>query len=309
VARGCRGWPALTRSGTPFRASTLAGYRRELRERVYPEFGDRRLDVVTRGDVLALIGGMQTEGLSPSTVRNVVVPLRSLYRYAADHDWTARNPTRGVAMPGVSGVRRERLATPAEVRALLDALEECDRALWATAAYAGLRRGELQGLRWSDVDLDARLIRVRQAYSQVAASFGPPKTAAGRREVPIAEALAPFLAGHRERSGADAEGLVFARASLAGTVRGNATAPFSDQTVGRRAAAAWQRAGLEPLGMHEARHAFASSLLAAGVPMQVVSKLMGHTTIQVTLDLYGHLLPNGRRDALRRLDDFLEGAA
>ena len=302
---------ALSRSGTPYRASTINGYRRELRERVYPALGAKRLDAVTRGDVLALSGAMQAEGLAPTTVRNVIVPLRALYRYAGDHDWTTRNPTVGVAMPGVSGSRRDRFATPQEVRSLLAALDPRDRALWATAAFAGLRRGELMGLRWSDVDLDVGVLHVRQAYSPTAKRMGPPKTDAGRRTVPIAEPLAELLATHRGLSSSLGAELVFARGTLADANRGNRrsrNAPFSDSTVGVRAQRVWRAAGLEPLGMHEARHTFASSLLAAGVALKVVSALMGHTTIAVTADLYGHLLPGAGEDAIRQLDAFLSAS-
>lgn len=299
---------ALSRSGTAYRASTVQGYRRELRERIYPAIGDKRLDAVTRGDVLALSGGMQGEGLAPTTVRNTIVPLRALYRWAADHDITSKNPTRGLAMPGVSGSRRERFATPQEVRALLAALDPRDRALWATAAFAGLRRGELMGLRWSDVDLDAGTIRVEQAYSPLAKRMGPPKTKAGRRTVQIAAALAEHLAAHRELSRPLRAQLVFARGTLADANRGNRgdrKAPFSDSTVCVRAQRVWRAAGLEPLGLHEARHTFASSLLTAGVAMRRVSALMGHTTVAVTVDLYGHLLPGDGADAIAQLDRFL----
>lgn len=295
---------ALTRSGTAYRPATLAGYQQALREHVFPALGDRRVEAVTRGDVLALIGTLQTAGLSPSTVRNAIVPLRALYRHAGDHDWTQRNPTRGVAMPGVSGVRRERFATPAEVRALLEALPERDRAPWATAAYTGLRCGELQGLRWVDVDLDAAELWVTQAWDDVGKRMAPPKTRAGVRKVPITAALRRLLIEHEPRRCGE---LVFAKGSLAGRYRGPATAPFSDSAVTQRARAAWREAGLEPLGLHEARHTFASSCLAAGVPMKVVSELMGHTTIQVTVDLYGHLEPDARRAAIARLDEFLAG--
>lgn len=295
---------ALTRSGTSYRVSTLDGYRRELRAHVFPALGDRTLDSVTRGDVLELIGKLQREGRSPSTVRNVIVPLRALYRYAQDHEWTTRNPTRGVAMSGVSGAKRQRFAIPAEVLALLAALPERDRALWATAAYAGLRRGELIGLRRCDVDIDAGEIHVRQAYQQVAKAMGAPKTQTGARVVPISSALRPYLTAQVERSGALGAELVFARGTLSGGCRGPLLG-FSASAVQVRAKRAWRAAGLDPIGLHDARHSFASSLLAAGVSMKVMSSLLGHSSVQVTIDIYSHVAPNGRRHAIEQLDDFL----
>lgn len=137
---------ALSNRGEAYRPSTLRGYRRELRRHGYSALGSKRLDNVTRGDVLALIGRLQQDGLQPSTVRNVIVPLRALYRYAADHGWTTANPTYGIAIAGLAGSRRDRFATPQEALTLLAALEEADRPLWATAIFAGLRRGELMAL-------------------------------------------------------------------------------------------------------------------------------------------------------------------
>jgi integrase len=295
---------AVTRSGAPYRASTLSGYALALRQHVYPALGDRSLGEVTRGDVLALIGRLRTEGCAPASVRNAVTPLRVIFRYSNDHEWTLRNPTVRVQVAGLETARRERFPTPSEVRALLAGLEPQDRALWATAAYAGLRRGELMGLRCSDVDLAAGEIHVHQAYQVSARQMGSPKTASGARSVPISRALRPALEGQVRRAQAIGCELLFARGTLAGVNRG-AQLPFADRAVARRAHAAWRAAGLVPVGLHEMRHAFASALIGAGAVLKVVSALMGHTSIRTTLDIYGHLLPHGRSDAIELLDRLL----
>ena len=120
------------------------------------------------------------EGLQPSTIRNALMPLRAIYRYALALDEVAVNPTTGIQLPAVRG-RRERIAPPDEAARLIAVLPDTDRAIWATAMYAGLRAGELQALRAELVDLDANVIRVQWSWDpkagRVAQRAGP---AAGR---------------------------------------------------------------------------------------------------------------------------------
>jgi len=106
-------------------------------------------------------------GRAPQTVRNAVFPLRAIYRRALARSEVHLSPTQGLALPAVRR-RRDRVARPAEARALIAAAPQADRAVWATALYAGLRRGELQALRWSDVDLERGLIRVERSWDQKA---------------------------------------------------------------------------------------------------------------------------------------------
>lgn len=298
---------ALSNRTTAFRDTTVRGYVRELRGPVYERLGDRRLDDVTRGDVLALIGDLQREGRAPATVRNVLVPLRTLFRYAQDHGWVLHNPTRGVTVADVSRSRREEFVPAAGARALLAALPERDRPLWATAFYAGLRRGELMGLRWEDVDLGAAEIHVRRSYSPAEGRIVDTKTVGSRRTVPVPGVLLDELRAHHERRG-DAE-LVFARGSLAGSCRrGKAGEPFADQAVGERARAAWEAAGLEPVSLHVARHSYASMLVAAGVSQKRVQWLLGHSALSTT-DIYVHDDEPGAAEDVARLDSHVRAAA
>jgi integrase len=162
--------------------------------------------------------------------------------------------------------------------------------------YAGLRAGELQALRWEDVDKDK--IRVRRAYDPKAGEFVEPKSKAGRRSVPVPSVLRTFLLGHQLRQGRR-DGLVFGR---------DAEHPFTSSGVWRRAHTAWQRAGLDPITLHEARHTFASLMIAAGVNAKALSTYMGHSSITITYDRYGHLMPGNEDEAAALLDTYLERA-
>jgi integrase len=171
-------------------------------------------------------------------VRNTLMPLRVIFRRAVARGDLAVNPTTGLELPAVEGTR-ERIASPTEAEALLAALSERDRALWATAMYAGLRRGELLALRWEDVDLAAGVIHVERSWDAKEGVIAP-KSRAARRTVPIAGVLREQLVQHTLRSGRRS-GLVF------GT---SATQPFTPSNIRKRANATWARAGLDPIGLH-----------------------------------------------------------
>jgi integrase len=163
--------------------------------------------------------------------------------------------------------------------------------------YAGLRRGELLALRWEDVDLAAGVIHVERSWD-VKEGVVAPKSRAARRSVPIAGALREYLVQHALRSGRRA-GLVFATA---------AGQPFTPSNVRKRANAAWMRIGLAPIGLHECRHTFASLMIAAGVNAKALSAYMGHSSVTITYDRYGHLMPGNETEAAQLLDEYLARA-
>lgn len=166
------------------------------------------------------------------------------------------NPTTNLRLP-IADSRRERAASPREVRELLNALPPDLQALWATAALGGLRRGELRALRVADVDFPAvTAIRVSRGWDEVEGPIEP-KSQEGRRTVPVASALRRYLLEQKIRTGRDGDELLFGR---------TATEPFTPTHVRMRALATWAAANarrereglpaLEPLGLHEARHTF-----------------------------------------------------
>jgi integrase len=294
-----------TRSGHVYKPSVIRTYRQGLRDHVLPELGAHKLHEIQRRDLQDLADRLIAKGLDPSTVRNAIAPVRCIYRRAVARGELAVNPTSGLELAAPQG-RRERIADPAEAAALIAGLPDSDRALWAGAFFAGLRAGELQALRWEDVDLAGGLIRVERAYDPKAREYITPKSKAGKRTVPIPAVLRGFLVEHKLRSGRS-EGLVFGR---------GAHSPFTSSNVRRRAHTAWkhlnaERADLEleafaPIGLHEARHTFASLMIAAGVNLKALSTFMGHSSITITLDRYGHLLPGSEEEAAGLLDAYLE---
>jgi integrase len=192
--------------------------------------------------------------------------------------------------------RRERVASVDEAAALLAALPAFERALWATAFYAGLRLGELQGLDWSDVDFVQNLIRVERSWDRQVGVIEP-KSRAGKRRVPLTATLRSYLFDHRLQQGAGGGGRVFPN--------GRGIRPFTYKVATGRAKAAWAAAGLKPIGLHECRHSYAAFMIAAGVNFKALSTYMGHGGIAITLDRYGHLLPGNEQEAATLLDTWL----
>jgi integrase len=240
------------RSGDVYKPSALRGYEQSLRARILPALGAAKLGDIRRSDVQRLINRMMADGLGASTVRNALMPLRAIYRQALALDEVAVNPTAGVQLPAVRG-KRERRASPTEAAQLIAALPQRDRAVWATAMYAGLRSGELQALTDELVDLDSNVIRVQWSWDPKAGRVAP-KSRSGRRSVPVPAALRKHLLEHRLARGRRG-GLFFGRPD---------GRPFSNQALSQRAARTWRAAELEPIGLHECRHTFASLMIAAG---------------------------------------------
>jgi integrase len=294
---GARAGIIRPRSGEPYKPSAIRNYDQGLRLRVLPELGSRKLAEITQADLQDFVDTLQAQGVSGATIEATVIPLRAVYRRAVKRPESgiAINPTTGLELPIARG-KRDRIAPPEECAKLLDALPAKLRPLWATAMYAGLRRGEMMALRIEDVDLGAGLIHVRRGWDRYAGEISP-KSGVGRT-VPIAAALRDHLDEHLLGLNWQ-EGLVFGV---------SAVSPFMIATVIYQADKAWAKAGLRRITMHECRHTFASLMIAAGVNAKALSTYMGHANIGITLDRYGHLMPGNEEEAAGLLDAYLSQA-
>ena len=256
------------RSGQRYKHSTIRGYERDLRQLIVPAFGAARLGELTLPDVQRWADALAAEGRSPSTVRNNVNPLRALYGWALP---------RGM---------------------LIAALLPSDQAALGLAVYGGLRLGELLAIGSSDIDLEARTMRVVRSWDHGSHGFVAPKSKAGTRTVPIIDRLALLLSDHRVLTN-QGDGLLFTRRNAA---------PISPTGLRRRMQSTWRAAGLDGLGFHEARHTFASLMIAAGVNAKALSTYMGHASVSITFDRYGHLMPGNEHEARGLLDAYLAAA-
>jgi integrase len=295
LIKGAHDGSILDRSGKPYKPSTARGYEQMLRCYILPALGPRKLSAVQRRDIQDFADALRAQGLSPSTINNIVDPLRVIFRRAIRRDEIAIDPTNDLDMPAIRG-RRERIEPREKAHELLAALPASERAFWATAFFCGLRRGELRGLQWLHVDFGAGVVRVERSWDPVKGPVDV-KTGAGHRAVPMAFAARRELIAHKARTDRDGEGLVFGRTR---------TEAFFASTIRARANKAWKAAGLEPITPHEARHCAISYFIAAGLDWKQISTWAGHGDVRQTWNRYGHLIPGGEEAAAARLDAYLE---
>lgn len=277
----------------------MRSYARAI-ERLKHAFGNVKLTELRRRDIKALDGHMRAEGFSASTISNTIDPLRAMFRKAIDDELVVNDPTHQLRLtPKSHGAKERGSVSPAMAERLINALPESDRALWAMAIYVGLRRGELQELRWSDLDFDAGVGRCQRAWDDEGAEVVTTKSRAGNRTFPLPDLVLKRLRPHKLRTGRGGDELVFGA---------TASNHFTPSTVRRRSRAAWKAAGLESITLHEGRHSAATVGALAGLDDLMLSGIMGHSSVTITKDRYGHVRDDHMAATKQQLDTYLEEA-
>ncbi len=282
------------------RPGTFRGYEQIVRVHLVPGLGRVRVDRLTPAQVQAFINAkLEDPDLSPRTVQYMFAVLRAALGRAVKWGIVARNVCDVVDGPRVE--RQEvKPFTRAEAAQLLEAARG-DRleALYSVALALGLRQGEALGLQWDDVDLEDGVLHVRQQLLRTNRKLvlAPVKTAKSRREIVMPASIVAGLREHRQRSisaGKAAIGFVFS------TTNGM---PLDARNVVRRFKSLLEKAGLPgTVRFHDLRHSAASLMLAQGISPKVLQSILGHSQIQVTMDVYAHVMPELHRDAAERMD-------
>lgn len=283
------------------RPSTVSNYSWMLRKYVIPAVGSRRLDRLTPAHVRKLHADVAAAGVSARTQQLAHAVLRSMLSEAVREELVGRNVASLVKSPRPE----KREVTPWSIEELdlfrIAAAGHRLETLFLLAYSLGLRRGELLGLRWEDLDLDGRMLHVRQTLQRLGAGtgrvLGPPKTGRSRRSIPLPASVATALLELRPARIGDS-GLVFTTA--AGT-------PLEPSNLRRDFDSLIERAGVRRIRFHDLRHTCASLLFAQGVPPRVVMDVLGHSTLAVTTDIYAHVMPSTLIDAASSMDALLMG--
>lgn len=294
-----------------YKPNTVRSYERAVRLHLRgSELAALRPADVRRRDVQAYADGLLA-AMSASSVGNALNPLQAYYGWAIHREALTTNPTEGIDLPADESKRPRRIVAPEQAVALIAALPVEDRPLWATAFYAGLRRGELQALRCEDIDLAGNVLYVRKGWDQIEGEIEP-KSNAARRTIPILAILGEHLRDQLRRTGRSDKDRIFGRSArqvfYASTADGRAKRAWIARNATERAAADEEQREPELLTlvtMHECRHTFASLLIEAGANPKAIQEIMGHSNIQTTFDVYGHLLPGSRDEVRVRMDAFL----
>jgi integrase len=305
VAEWLAQWRTTTLAVSDRKETTRALYATLCAKHLEPApFGVITLDRLKPTDVEALILTLREKGLSASTIRTTYTVLRAALDVAVRDQLLARNPAALVRRPGIKRHEAKHLAD-SDVTAVLQAAQASRyHAALVLIASTGLRRGEAAALRWSDVDLDVGEMKVARTVSRVGGQlvFTEPKTARSRRTVPLSPAVVALLKKHRTTQKEDRlragnqwreTGLVFT------TELGTAVEP---RNLLRAIEAAAAKAGVEDIGVHTLRHSAAVGWLEAGVHIKAVADLLGHSSIAITGDVYGHTSNDTARAAVAALD-------
>ena len=276
-----------------YKPATLENYRSVLARHLLPAFGDRVVGEIATRDVEEYAVGRMDAGASAGTVTNEMMVLGVILRQSVKWGYATTVATRGALRPKAK--QREITAlSPGEVARLLGALDDRWRPLFATAALTGLRAGELAALTDVDVDFELHQLHVRRSLWK--GRLQSPKTEKSIRDVDLAPTLERMLAEWlasplRPRT---REHFVFPSA------KGR---PLNMNTLKESVLyPALEEAGLPHMRMHDLRHTYASLLIAQGESLKYVQEMLGHTSIKVTADTYGHLLKETHRAAALRLD-------
>ena len=308
----------IERQASQLRPTTVRSYRQLIAAYLKPHLGDHRLDALDRRGIerfyarLLSAGGRRGGPLSVRTVQYVHAVLHRALAHAVLDGLLEANPA-GRAQPPRHRPDVEELDDEREVWDASQAARFLDfvddhpwRALWHLAVGTGARRGELLGLRWREVDLDAGNVSISRGLSFVE---GVPRLlgtkTSRRRVVSIGASVIDALRRHEEQQRAQREaatdwqdrwGLVFTQAD---------GAPIDPLAVTKEFRALVRRAPVPVIRLQDIRHAHASILLGAGVPIPVVSRRLGHATVSMTLDVYSHVLPGMDAEAAGQIETAL----
>ena len=281
---------------------TTSGYRSMLRNHLVPEFGASPLVKIRPLDVNRFVTRLSADGMSASRARSTYFLLQSILRAAVGSGYLARSPCVGVKLPRTTK-REAGFLTDGEVHRLTDSVPDRYRALIYVLAYGGLRWGEAAALRRKRMNLLRRRIEVTESLADVDGTlyFGPTKTHQARQvalPASVIEVLAEHLSAHVAK-GADA--LVFT--STEG-------APLRLPNFRRRVwESALAEAGLGHTRIHDLRHTCAALLIAQGAHAKAIQRHLGHSSIQITFDTYGHLLPDEQDRVAEALDETFRSAS
>jgi integrase len=296
------------------RPSTRKSYQQHLDLYLAPRIGGVRLSALRGAHIERMMRDLR-EGeaaLGVATSRRVFATLRGALNKAVRQGILATNPCANVELESEVEHRRASIVwEPAQARSFLKYVADNRLfAMYQMVITSGLRRGEVIGVRWEDIDLDAGLMLIHRSVVQIGGRIveGAPKTKRSKRVVPLDRDTIAALRAHRRRQAEEQLAAGEAWVNQTGRVftRGDG-ALMSPEAVSRNFRTLSAAAGVPVIRFHDLRHTSASLALAGGVPMRVVSDRLGHSTIAITSDLYTKVYDDVAKEAAERIASMLRG--
>ena len=293
------------------RPSSHQTYQGYIHNHIQPNMGDIPLEkltsldiqkfykkLLTQGRVDRVEAKGQPKGLSAKTVRNIHQILSSALKLAQEQRLILTNPAEGCALPRVEHQEMKTLTTVQLASFFQEARESGVFELYYLELATGLRRGELLGLKWEDIDLERGYLRVRRQVSRINGEVveAPLKTKNAYRTLPLAEDTVSVLREQRKKVGNSP--WVFPSPS---------GGPISPDSVLHMLHRVLKRAGLPKVRFHDLRHTFATLALQNGVDVKTVSGMLGHFSAGFTLDTYAHITSAAQRQAAQTMGSVLAG--
>ena len=281
--------------------TTIEGYRDDVKNRLKPYIGGIRVPDLSPRHIRQWFGQMQEDGLSAKSIQNVYRLLHCAYEYAIENDIVDKNPCK----PKPPTVKKKSMEayTEEEIKDILAKAKDTNAYLMLIILFnTGLRRGELIGLRWSDIDLDKKtmFIQNNRVIANGKVYEKDPKSESGKREIPLADALVQVLKEARDK---DIEAFDEDRASTSYVIHLPDGTPYKPDSISQK----WDRFaksnGIRYLNLHSIRHTVASQMIHKNVNCKAVQAIMGHADIKVTLDTYAHPYKEDEKAAIDALSE------
>ena len=290
------------------RQSTYQGYEYAIRPHIKPALGRIKLKDLSPAHARWFYRDRLDSGLAPATVHKLHVVLHKALKAAVADGLVPRNVTAELKLPRITREEIDPLDAEGARRLIEAARGDRLEALYVLALNSGMRQGELLALKWDDVDLERSLVRVRRTLTRSDKGFvlGEPKTKKSRRTIRLTPGAVQALRDHltrqleeMERAGSLYEPgrLIFA------TEMGTIINPSNLRN--RSLKPLLRRAELRPIRFHDLRHTCATLLLGKDINPKIVSEMLGHASVRITLDIYSHLLPDMQEKAAKALEDVL----
>jgi integrase len=278
--------------------STAAGYRMKADKHVLPSFSTRSIDDMTEADVYSFIEEKQKIGLSNRYISDILIMMKSIFKYAVKN-YHIFNPMADISMPKAIKSEITLLDDKQQVKLQRYVAENPSNTTLGVALSmsTGIRIGELCALQWEDVDLEKRILTVRKTIQRIMTPdderktkliITEPKSESSKRKIPIPECMIPMLETFR----GEAEEYI---------VSGISTA-VEPRTMQNRFARILKNVKLPSIHFHALRHMFASKCVKLGFDIKTLSEILGHSSVEITLNRYVHSSFDQKREYMKRLD-------